>query len=118
MTNYISREAVLAKATTITEHFHAHGAEPDIVNHVVHVKDIEAIPAADVVPVATIEQEKVNDTSMFVVVERTRDWEVVYHKQTKVMYAYSIWFGGDTRCNSGFTALLDANGMPLLWKGE
>ena len=69
---------------------------------------------------AVIKQEKVNETSMFVVVETTLEWEVVYHKQTKVMYVYSKTHigGGEARCNSGFTVLLDANGMPLLWKGE
>ena len=61
--------------------------------------------------VATIEQERVNETSMFVVVETTSDWEVVYHKQTKVMYVF-LW------AKSSFTVLLNADGTPMLWKGE
>lgn len=56
--------------------------------------------------------------SMFMVVEKTSSWIVVYHKETKVMYAVSN--GG---YNAGtFTVLLNASGAPLLYedstKGE
>lgn len=52
--------------------------------------------------------------SMFVSVEDTLDWQIVYHKTTKVMYAVSQ--GG---YNQGtFTLLVDENGDPLLWEGD
>lgn len=68
--------------------------------------------------------EKVSDedseqsSSMFVVVEETAVWKIVYHKDTKVMYAVS--YGG---YNAGtFTVLLNESGAPLLYgeskKGE
>jgi len=60
--------------------------------------------------------DKVNtDTSsMFVVIERSGNWKVVYHKKTKVMYAVS-----SSQYNYGtFTLLVDAEGKPLLWEGN
>ena len=52
------------------------------------------------------------DTSMFVIVEKTETWEIVYHKETKVMYAVS-----DGSYNYGtFTVLVDADGKPMLWE--
>ena len=62
---------------------------------------------------ASVESESSsNDKSMFVCVEITSTWQVVYHRETKVMYAVSA--GG---YNSGtFTVLLDADGNPMLWE--
>lgn len=52
--------------------------------------------------------------SMFVCVEDAFPWKIVYHKETKVMYAVS---NGDY--NRGiFTLLVDADGKPLLWDGS
>ena len=52
------------------------------------------------------------DTSMFVIIEQTGTWEIVYHKETKVMYAVS-----DGAYNGGtFTLLVDENGKPMLWE--
>lgn len=52
------------------------------------------------------------DTSMFVLIEREGTWVIVYHKETKVMYAVS--YG---TYNSGtFTLLVDADGKPMLWE--
>ena len=52
------------------------------------------------------------DVSMFVVLEVGGTYKIVYHQETKVMYAISS--GG---YNSGtFTVMLDANGKPLLYK--
>lgn len=52
------------------------------------------------------------DTSMFVEVEQTGYWKIVYHKETKVMYAVS--------CGSynygNLTVLVDADGKPMLWE--
>lgn len=52
--------------------------------------------------------------SMFVCVETTTNWKVVYHKDTKVMYAVS-----NRRYNRGvFTLLVDKDGNPMLWEIE
>ena len=60
------------------------------------------------------EVEAEQETSMFVEVERSNIWKVVYHKNTKVMYAVS-W----SSYNMGtFTLLVDADGKPLLWESE
>lgn len=52
--------------------------------------------------------------SMFVCVETTSTWKIVYHNETKVMYAVS-----DSPHNSGtFTLLIDAYGKPMLWESK
>lgn len=71
--------------------------------------------------VPTVEKEAAADTSMFVIVEDTTQWTVVYHKQTKVMYVFSrlrLYSNTGAGVNSSFTVLLDEDGMPLLWSGE
>lgn len=66
------------------------------------------------------ETDKIYDTvaddlkSMFVEIERTNDWKIVYDKETKVMYVVS--YGGYDR--GKFTLLTDENGNPKLWDGE
>ena len=61
---------------------------------------------------SSVEEATESDTSMFVRVEHTGSWQVVYHRETKVMYAVSI--GG---YNSGnFTLLVNADGTPMLWE--
>lgn len=60
-----------------------------------------------------VETAKSEDgASMFVLVERARDWYVVYHKNTKVMYAVSA----GTRNYGMFTLLVDADGKPMLYE--
>lgn len=54
--------------------------------------------------------------SMFVEVERTFNWTVVYHKDTKVMYAVS-YVGEGVKGNGSFTLLVNADGTPMTWKG-
>lgn len=68
--------------------------------------------------VTEVEREEISSTSMFVVVEETYDWTVVYHRQTNVMYVYSNIRRREAGTNSAFTVMLDADGMPLLWRGE
>lgn len=52
--------------------------------------------------------------SMFVAVESTNIWHVVYHKDTKVMYAVSRG-----SYNAGnFTLLVTPDGSPMLWTGN
>ena len=61
-----------------------------------------------------IERGNSQDSSMFVVVEETMCWAVVYHKDTKVMYAVSCG-----AYNIGtFTMLCDKDGKPQLWRGD
>lgn len=64
---------------------------------------------------ATVEKTKnQQEVSMFVQIERTNIWRIVYHKETKVLYAVSN--GG---YNSGnFTVLVNPDGTPMLWKGD
>ncbi len=53
-----------------------------------------------------------SDSSMFVVIEATLDWKVVYHKDTKVMYAVS-----DGGYNHGtFALLVNPDGTPMLYE--
>lgn len=52
------------------------------------------------------------DQSMFVVVEENSSFRIVYHKDTRVMYAISR---GGYNCGN-FTALLNPDGTPMLWK--
>ena len=60
------------------------------------------------------QSENNSNTSMFVEIERTMNYIVVYCKSTKVMYAIS-----DGSYNHGtFTLLVNADGTPMLYKGE
>lgn len=52
------------------------------------------------------------EISMFIKVEETGSWRVVYHRETKVMYAVSA-----CSYNYGtFTLLVNADGSPMLWE--
>lgn len=63
--------------------------------------------------VAEVENRS-NEESMFVMLENTGGWYVVYHKDTKVMYAVS-----HGEHNTGvFTLMVDKEGKPLLYKGN
>lgn len=54
------------------------------------------------------------ESSMFITVERARNWNIVYHNKTKVMYVVS-----NSAYNYGnFVLLVDADGKPMLYKGE
>lgn len=66
--------------------------------------------------------ENVNDhntivSSMFVIVEETNDWLIVYHKDNKVMYSVSDTSGGYNG-NGVFTLLVNPDGTPLLYEGQ
>lgn len=54
-----------------------------------------------------------NNASMFVVIEESYAFQVVYNKYTKVMYAVS--HGGYN--NGDFTLLVNADGTPMLYEG-
>lgn len=54
------------------------------------------------------------EPSMFVVVESGAYWNVLYHRETKVMYAVSRGY-----YNMGnFTLLVNPDGTPMLYEGE
>lgn len=64
---------------------------------------------------------KARDEEMFVVVQDNWEYDIVYDKETKVMYTYSK--GGDgyrtNYDNRGiFTLLVDKDGKPKLWNGK
>ena len=61
----------------------------------------------------TAPPEQEQPSSMFVEVESTNMWCVMYHKDTKVMYAVSH---SGYNCGN-FTLLVDATGNPLLYTG-
>lgn len=53
-----------------------------------------------------------NTPSMFVCVEQAGAWLIVYHRDTKVMYAISRYGSG----SGEFTLLVNADGTPMLWE--
>lgn len=60
---------------------------------------------------ATLISASNDGTSMFVLLESTSHWDVVYHKNTKVMYAVS-----SNGSSSGvFTVLLNPDGTPMIY---
>lgn len=50
---------------------------------------------------------------MFVEIESTMYWSVVFHRDTKVMYAVSE---GDKNYGT-FTLLVNPDGTPMIWEG-
>lgn len=63
---------------------------------------------------ATVTSEELQEESMFVLVEESNIFDVVYHRDTKVMYAVS--HGGAVAGN--FCLLVNPDGTPMLWKGD
>jgi hypothetical protein len=62
----------------------------------------------------SVEDKDVRNKSMFVIVEKGTSYEIVYHRDTKVMYAIS--------CGShnfgDFTVMVDKYGKPLLYQED
>lgn len=57
-----------------------------------------------------------NQPSMFVEIEKTGSWRIVYHKDTKVMY--SVSYGGGYSYGV-FTLLVNPDGTPMTYnKGD
>ena len=54
----------------------------------------------------------------FVIVEQTKKWSIVYHKDTKVMYVapHGERFTNGTYRYNDFTVMLDSEGKPLLYE--
>lgn len=61
-----------------------------------------------------LNNQKLHDTSMFVMVEEGDGYSIVYHRKTKVMYAVSA----GTYNRGVFTVMLNADGKPMLWERE
>lgn len=59
-------------------------------------------------------EDNIQETSRFVIIEDGATWNVVYDKETKVMYTVS---SGVYNCGS-FTMMVDSDGKPLIYKGE
>lgn len=84
------------------------------------------IVVSDNKPFTNVEEAKSEETkvdkesvreSMFVAVEKTKDFYVVYDRDTKVMYAVSgSSYSSYNRGN--FTMLVNADGTPKLYKTE
>lgn len=55
-----------------------------------------------------------DNKSMFTEIEKSKDWRIVYDKNTRVMYAVS---DGAYDCGN-FTMLVDKDGKPKLWEAE
>lgn len=62
----------------------------------------------------TVTSASNDDTSMFVLLEEAPRWNVVYHKNTKVMYAVSSFGTG----SGVFTVLLNSDGTPMIYRGD
>lgn len=58
------------------------------------------------------EGEQKETSSMFIEIESTLVWRVVYHRDTKVMYTVSY----STYSKGTFTMLVNADGTPMLWE--
>lgn len=63
-------------------------------------------------PTKTTGQIDETKPSMFVIVEQTGIWEIVYHRETMVMYAVSF---GTYNCGT-FVLLVNPDGSPMLWE--
>lgn len=62
----------------------------------------------------TVTSTSNDSTSMFVCLEEASSWRVVYHKDTKVMYAVSSGGSG----TGVFTVLLNPDGTPMTYGGN
>lgn len=60
----------------------------------------------------TVNEDGSMKESMFVCVERSMTWIVVYHKESKIMYAVSN--GG--KSYGIFTLLVNPDGTPMIWE--
>ena len=69
----------------------------------------------------TIEKANQNEnpTSMFIEIERSGKWIIVYHRETMVMYAVGVSPYNTGSCNNGnFTLLVNADGSPMIYEEE
>lgn len=72
-----------------------------------------AFTGCDYADVETVNEEE-PVKSMFVEIEKSYSWKVVYQRDTKVMYAVS---NGDYDTGT-FTLLVNPDGTPMIWEGK
>lgn len=67
-------------------------------------------------PIERVDEKPQKPVSMFIIVEGSGmdSYRIVYHRDTKVMYAISC--GGYNAGN--FTVLLNPDGSPMIWEGD
>lgn len=65
------------------------------------------------VPVRSVADET-PASSMFVCVEKSGDWWVVYHADTGVMYTVS----NGSHNNGNFALMVNPDGTPMVWEGK
>ena len=63
-----------------------------------------------------VDEKPQRPISMFIIVEGSGmdSYRVVYHRDTKVMYAVSC----GTYNTGNFTVLVNPDGSPMIWKGD
>lgn len=68
--------------------------------------------SSQMLTVEEVSKDETSNLSMFIQIEDGNSYKIVYHRDTKVMYAIS-----DGHYNAGtFTAMLNADGTPMLWE--
>lgn len=67
-------------------------------------------------PIERVDEKTQKPVSMFIIVEGSSldSYRIVYHRDTKVMYAISC----GTYNSGNFTVLLNPDGSPMLWEGD
>lgn len=66
-------------------------------------------------------EAEARDEETFVVVQENWEYDIVYDKETKVMYTYSkggYGYRTDYDNRGVFTLLVDEDGKPKLWNGK
>lgn len=64
---------------------------------------------------SSVESKADNDNSMFVCIETTDYWKIVYHKETKVMYAVNKNTWNNAGCGV-FSPLYNADGTLQIYE--
>lgn len=67
-------------------------------------------------PIERVDEKTQKPVSMFIIVEGSSldSYRIVYHRDTKVMYAISC----GTYNSGNFTLLVNPDGSPMLWEGN
>lgn len=76
-----------------------------------------ALTGCDYADVETVNEQNTAEEpvkSMFVEIEKSYSWRVVYQRDTKVMYIVS---NGDYNTGT-FTLLVNPDGTPMIWEGK
>lgn len=73
---------------------------------------IAAIATLSFAACNVVEENVHEGNSDFVIVEKNSDFYIIYHKETKVMYAVS----GSQYNHGNFTLLVNADGSPMTYR--